>query len=81
MLKDGDLDRCGATILAGKAVDAPFVGAVAGCLVLSEVLRPLLGGPIHQLVDLDMQGVEHRSAIPHSYDFSRLNPGYVAAVV
>jgi hypothetical protein len=81
MLKDGDLDRCGVTLLAGKAVGAPFVGAIAGCLALSEVLRLLHGGPIHQLIDLDLQSIEHRSAIPHSYDFSRLNPGYVAAVV
>ena len=36
MLKDGELDRCGVTLLAGKAVGAPFVGSVAACLVLSE---------------------------------------------
>jgi hypothetical protein len=77
MLKDGNLDQCGITLLAGKAVGAPFVGAVASCLALSEVLRLLHGGAIHQVVDLDLQSVEHRSAVPHAYDFSRLNPGYV----
>jgi hypothetical protein len=77
MLGDGNLDRCGITLLAGKAVGAPFVGAVASCLVLSEVLRLLHGGAIHQVIDLDLQSVEHRSAIRHPYDFSRLNPGYV----
>jgi hypothetical protein len=77
MLKDGKLDQCGITLLAGKAVGAPFVGAVASCLALSEVLRLLHGGAIHQVVDLDLQSVEHRSAVPHAYDFSRLNPGYV----
>ena len=81
MLKDGNLDRCGITLLAGKAVGAPFVGAVASCLALSEVLRLLHGGPIYQVVDLDLQGVEHRSAVPHAYDFTRLNPGYVDALV
>jgi hypothetical protein len=81
MLKDGNLDRCGITLLAGKAVGTPFVGAVASCLALSEVLRLLHGGPIHQVIDLDLQSVEHRSAVPHSYDFSRLNPGYVDALV
>jgi len=80
MLEDGDLDRCGITLLAGKAVGAPFVGAVASCLALSEVLRLLHRGPIHQVVDLDLQSVEHRSAVPHTYDFSRLNPGYVDAL-
>ena len=32
MLKSGELDRCGVTLLAGKAVGAPFVGAVAATL-------------------------------------------------
>lgn len=77
MLIDGNLDRCGITLLAGKAVGAPFVGAVASCLVLSEVLRLLHGGAIHQVIDLDLQSLEHRSAIRHTSDFSRLNPGYV----
>jgi hypothetical protein len=81
MLKDGNLDKCGITLLAGKAVGAPFVGAVASCLALSEVLRLLHGGPIYQVVDLDLQSVEHRSAVPHSCDFTRLNPGYVDALV
>jgi hypothetical protein len=81
ILKDGDLDRCGITLLAGKAVGAPFVGSVASCLALSEVLRLLHGGPIHHVIDLDLQSVEHRSVVPHSYDFGQLNPGYVNALV
>lgn len=32
------LDRCGLTLLAGKAVRAPFVGAVAAILIISEGL-------------------------------------------
>jgi hypothetical protein len=78
MLNDGDLDRCGVTLLAGKSVGAPFVGAIAASLALSEVLRLLHGGPVHQVIELDLQCIEHRSAIPHASDFSGLNPGYVA---
>lgn len=77
MLTDGDLDRCGITLLAGKGVGAPFVGAVAASLTLSEVLRLLHGGPVHQVIELDLQCIEHRSAILHPFDFSGLNPGYV----
>lgn len=73
------LDRCGVTLLAGKAVGAPFVGAVAACLVISEVLRLLNGGPLHQLADLDLQGVEHRVVVGQRRDFSGLNPGFVVA--
>jgi len=77
MLSDGDLDQCGITVLAGKAVGAPFVGAVAACLVISEVLRLLHDGPVHQVVDVDLQSIEHRSAVKHSDSFRNLNPGYV----
>jgi hypothetical protein len=79
MLRDGDLDQCGITLLAGKAVGAPFVGAVAACLALSEVLRLLHGGPVHQVIELDLQSIEHRSAIVNGCAFGDLNPGYVLA--
>ena len=79
MLNESELDRCGVTLLAGKAVGAPFVGALAACLVISEVLRLLHGGPLHQLIDLDLQSIEHRTAILQTRDFSSLNPGYVVA--
>jgi hypothetical protein len=79
MLSDGELDRCGVTLLAGKAVGAPFVGAVAATLALAEVLRLLHGGPLHGLIDLDLQSVDHRVATRHQVDFSQLNPGYSLA--
>jgi len=78
MLKSGELDKCGVTLLAGKAVGAPFVGAVAASLALSEILRLLQGAPVNQLIDLDLQSVEHRSVVRNSCDFSSLNPGFVA---
>ena len=77
MLKNGELDKCGVTLLAGKAVGAPFVGAVAASLTLSEILRLLHGAPVNQLIDLDLQCVEHRSIVKNSCDFSSLNPGFV----
>jgi hypothetical protein len=77
MLKNGELDKCGVTLLAGKAVGAPFVGAVAATLVLSEILRLLHGAPVNQLIDLDLQGVEYCSVVRNSCDFNSLNPGFV----
>jgi hypothetical protein len=41
LLASGRLDQCGTTLLAGKAVGAPFVGSVAACLAIPEVLRLL----------------------------------------
>jgi hypothetical protein len=80
MLNKGELDRCGITLLAGKAVGAPFVGAVAATLVVAELLRLLQGGPIHEFIDLDLKFPEYRTAVPGQKDFSTLNPGYVVAV-
>jgi hypothetical protein len=77
LLRDGVLDQCGITVLAGKAVGAPFVGAVAACLALSETLRLLHGGIPCQLIDLDLQSIEQRTVISHPHDFSAFNPGYV----
>jgi hypothetical protein len=69
----------GATLLAGKAVGAPFVGAAAATLAISEVLRLLHGGVVHELIDLDLKFPEYRSAVLNQSDFSTLNPGYALA--
>ena len=77
MLASGALDRCGVTLLAGKAVGAPFVGATAATLAVSEVLRLLHGGAVHELIDVDLKAPEYRSVVVTRQDFSTLNPGYV----
>lgn len=77
MLVSGALDRCGVTLLAGKAVGAPFVGAAAAALAVSEVLRLLHDGAVHELIDIDLKAPEYRSAVVTRQDFSALNPGYV----
>jgi hypothetical protein len=79
MLQAGKLDQCGITLLAGKAVGAPFVGAIAACLAVSEVLRLLHGGVLHELIDLDLQSPDHRCLVTQGHDFSGLNPGFVQA--
>jgi len=77
LLKDGRLDQCGVTLLAGKAVGAPFVGAVAAALAVSELLRHLHDGVMHQLIDLDLAAVGHQQVVVQARDFSRFNPGYI----
>jgi hypothetical protein len=79
ILRDGELDRCGITLLAGKAVGAPFVGAIAASLVIGEVVRLLQGGPLSQLIDLNLKSPDDRTVICQSRDFSSLNPGYALA--
>lgn len=43
-LMEAGLDECGLTRLASRSVGVPSVGLVAGCVVLSELLRRLHGG-------------------------------------
>jgi hypothetical protein len=43
-LQDAGMDRCGLAQLASRTVGVPFVGLIAGCLVIAELLRRLHGG-------------------------------------
>ena len=46
------LDACGRFEFAGKSIAAPFVGAVAGCLVVAEALRLFHDGPAYTDIKL-----------------------------
>lgn len=74
---EGILDRCGMTLLAGKAVGAPFVGAVAASLALAEILRLLHGGGVHQVIDIDLLALDQRVACANPRNFGTLNPGFL----
>lgn len=54
-------DICGMTLLASRAVATPFVGALAAVLALSEVIRPLHGGPVYAALDLQLKSLRHRT--------------------
>jgi hypothetical protein len=43
-LKCAGMDPCGLTQLASRTVGVPFVGLIAACLVIAELLRRLHGG-------------------------------------
>lgn len=73
------MEQCGITLLAGKAVAAPFVGAVAASLALAELIRLLHGGSVHQVIDLDLKAIEHRAVVLNRNDFGSLNPGFIEA--
>jgi hypothetical protein len=50
VLKSKGMDTCGLAQLASRTVAVPFVGLVASCLVISELLRRLNGGTALELV-------------------------------
>ena len=73
LLEKGLLDQCGVTLLAGKAVGAPFVGAAAACLVIAELLRVLHDGPLYTVLEMDLQSVEHRSMVRRTGNASAIS--------
>ncbi len=48
------LDACGRFEFAGKSIAVPFVGAVAGCLVVAETLRLFHDGPAYTDIKLHL---------------------------
>ncbi|WP_121432275.1 hypothetical protein [Actinomadura pelletieri] len=57
------LGRCGVVELAGKAVGAAFVGAVAACLTVAEALRELHGGPGYDVLTLHLLTHDPQTAL------------------
>jgi hypothetical protein len=76
-LKSRGLDQCGVTLLAGKAVGAPFVGMTAAALCLAEILRLLHGGTLFAVHDLDLKSPSGRISIARRDALALLNPGFV----
>ena len=48
-------DKCGLVQLAGRTVGAPFVGALAGAMVIAELVKLANGGPKIELLDLHLR--------------------------
>lgn len=74
-LKRQGLDSCGLAQLASRTVGVPFVGAIAACLVFSELLRRLNGGQAYELVSNSVSALEDIETIPISskpYAFGHL---------
>lgn len=74
-LRERGVDECGLARLAGTAVGAPFVGTVAGVLMLGQVLRLLHTDQIDAVIDLDLRALDARRAVPNANPLA-LNPGF-----
>ena len=77
-LKSRGLDQCGVTLLAGKAVGAPFVGMTAAALCLGEVLRLLHGGEVFGVHDVDLKAPITRVSVARRAALDVFNPGFAA---
>lgn len=54
-LQEKGVDQCGLIEIAGHSVGAPFVGAVASTLVITQILRLLRGENTDELIDGDLR--------------------------
>jgi hypothetical protein len=83
-LKRQGLDSCGLAQLASRTVGVPFVGVIAACLVVSELLRRLNGGQTYELVSGSVSALEDVEVIPREskpYAFGHLPAaGHSAAI-
>lgn len=68
-------DVCGIALLAETAVGAPFVGTVAGALMLAQIARLTLGDAPDAIVDLDLRAIGARRALTNDASI-RAAPSY-----
>jgi len=74
-LKRSGMDSCGLARLASRTVGVPFVGLIAACLGISEILRRLNGGRAYELVSgsaLALADFETISMLAEPYAFGHL---------
>jgi hypothetical protein len=74
-LREEGVDDCGLTRLAETAIGAPFVGGVAACLMLGQVLRLLHGEDLEAIINIDLNALDARRAVASSSAI-KINPGY-----
>ncbi|HKX50768.1 MAG TPA: thiamine biosynthesis protein ThiF [Candidatus Binatia bacterium] len=77
-LRDAGMDKCGLAQLASRTVGIPFVGLIAACLVIAELLRRLNGG-------MALEFASGSAASLEDFEFGRLETpvyshGHVAAI-
>ncbi|MCB0165006.1 MAG: thiamine biosynthesis protein ThiF [Anaerolineae bacterium] len=73
------LDECGLTLLADRTVGAPFVGAVTAAIVISDLLRMVIGEHRYEVIDGDLGSLAHREVVRSDQDWAPFNVGYTQA--
>ena len=73
------MDECGVTTLAGRTVGAPFVGLATSALVVSELIRMVMGEHTYTLLDGGLRDLGYRSSAARGEIHDPFNPGSAAA--
>jgi hypothetical protein len=75
------LDQCGLTMLAGRTVGAPFVGAATSAIVVAELLRMVLGDRQYEAMDGTLRSLDEPYAVPKGDADAPFNPGSASVVL
>ena len=70
--------RLGVDVLAGYLKGEKYKQQVFIKHVIIDKTKGYIVTNNHVIKDADMVSVEHCTVVPHSVDFSKLNPGFVA---
>jgi hypothetical protein len=74
-LAEEGMDECGLVRLASRTIAVPFVGVLAGCLVIAEILRRLHGGRGTEVLSVsalslgDVELVPSANSDPYAFGF------------
>jgi hypothetical protein len=71
-------DPCGTVKLAGRSVGAPFVGAVAGSMVVAELLRLASGHHRYEMISCHLRDLNPRTVVDGE-EWPPTNIGSIAA--
>ena len=78
LASDG-LDECGVTLLAGRTVGASFVGTITAALVVTQLIRMVMGLDPIEVIDMDLRTPQMRGVVERSVPLAPFNPGYTRA--
>jgi hypothetical protein len=70
-------DRCGTIQLAERTIGAPFVGAVAASLVISELVRLALGAGRYEMISCHLRNLDSRIVVKGE-SWQAFNPGTIS---
>jgi hypothetical protein len=69
------LDQCGMLMAADTAVGVPFVGMAVSCLVISEIVRVVNGGPLIETLAGSLRNIDNTAI--YSSGTKIKNPGFI----
>jgi hypothetical protein len=78
-LATAGIDQCGLTMLAGRSVGASFVGAASATIVISELLRMIMGEHRYEVIDGTLRSLKYLQGIGHEGLDDPFNSGYTLA--